>query len=208
MQALLPAALLTDQRAAMLTFETPQSYTTFLVELRYPTPNRGGFILGLDDFYTDNLVPGALISIQRTDNDGHYRVEYLPTAPQEARLLELEERRSPRYIFRPRTYACEVVENLLLTEDRFPRLANERPLEDRIRRRPEAVVAATFERIGEQSDGVGYVAEFQDLFAAVNIERPFSETLLRRSLETDETGAFAKDPDRDDAYTYVPSNPS
>jgi hypothetical protein len=208
MQALLPAPLLPDQRSAMLTFETPQSYTTFLVELRYPTPNRGGFILGLDDFFTENLVPGALISIQRTDNDGHYRVEYLPTAPREARLLELEERRSPRYVFRLTTYACDADEAMLLTEERFPRLANERPLEDRIRRRPEAVVAETFERIGERSDGVGFVATFQDLYAAVNIERPFSETLLRRVLETDETGAFAKDPDREDAYTYVPSNPS
>jgi hypothetical protein len=78
MQALLPGPMTPGQKSAVLTFECPQSFTTYLVELRYPTPNRGGYILGLDDFYTDNLVPGALLSIQRTDNDGHYRVEYLP----------------------------------------------------------------------------------------------------------------------------------
>ncbi len=204
MQKLLPAPLQPDQRSAVLTFETPQSYTTYLVELRYPTPNRGGFILGLDDFYTENLVPGAMLSIQRTENDGHYLVEYLPTAAQSARLLELDERRAVRYVFRPTTYNCEVDEALLLTEDRFPRLGSEKPLDDRTRRRPESVVAATFERIGDQSDVPGFSATFSDLLAAVNIERPFSEPVLRAILEEDETGAFARDPERDDVYTYVP----
>ena len=58
MQALMPGPMTSSQRSAVLTFECPQSFTTYLVELRYPTPNRGGFILGLDDFYSENLVPG------------------------------------------------------------------------------------------------------------------------------------------------------
>ncbi|MGI9253647.1 MAG: hypothetical protein ACR2J8_07865, partial [Thermomicrobiales bacterium] len=41
MQKLLPAPLMPGQRGVVLTFECPQSYTTYLVELRYPTPNRG-----------------------------------------------------------------------------------------------------------------------------------------------------------------------
>ena len=204
MQTLLPAPLQPDQRSAVLTFETPQSYTTYLVELRYPTPNRGGFILGLDDFYTENLVPGAMLSIQRTENDGHYLVEYLPTGAQSARLLELDERRAVRYVFRPTTYNCEVDPAMLLTEERFPRLGSEKPPDDRTRRRPESVVAATFERVGDQSDVPGFSATFSDLFAAVNVERPFAEPVLRAILDEDETGAFARDPGRDDVYTYVP----
>lgn len=204
LQKLLPAPVLPDQRSAVLTFETPQSYTTYLVELRYPTPNRGGFILGLDDFYTENLVPGALLSIARTENDGHYQVEFLAGGNQSERLLELDERRAVRYVFRPTTYTCAVSDELLLSEDRFPKLGSEKPLDERIRRRPESVVAATFERIGDQSDVPGYSAAFADLFAAVNIERPFSDRLLRSILEEDETGAFARDPERNDVYTYVP----
>jgi hypothetical protein len=46
------------------------------------------------------------------------------------------------------------------------------------------------------------------LMAAVNIERPFSERYLRSILENDETGAFARDPDGNDAYTYVPGSTS
>ncbi|MEJ7840038.1 MAG: hypothetical protein WKF81_14585, partial [Thermomicrobiales bacterium] len=82
---LLPRQLTDDQKSAVLTFEFPQAYTTYLVELRYPTPNRGGFLLGLDDFYAENLVPGAMISITATENDGHYKVEYLSSENQTAR---------------------------------------------------------------------------------------------------------------------------
>ena len=203
LHAILPGPVLPGQRSAVLTFECPQSYTTYLVELRYATPNRGGFILGLDDFYNENLVPGALITIDRTDNDGHYLVRYVQEGSHSARLLELEERRG-RYVFRPTTYACGVMDEYLLSEERFPNFGSEKPLEEKIRRRPESIVAASFERIGHKSDGPGYVAAFDELMAAVNVERPFSEKYLRSILENDETGAFAPDPDGHDAYTYVP----
>lgn len=203
MQELLPAPMTAGQKSAVLTFECPQSFTTYLVELRYPTPNRGGFILGLDDFYTENLVPGAIISIQRTDNDGHYRVEYLAEPARSEQLLELDERRALRYVFRPTTFACGVDEDQLLTEAHFGSLANEKPLDEKVRRRPEAVVAATFERIGDGRDG-NFSAEFSTLLAGVNIERPISATLLRSILEQDDTGAFSRDPDAADSYTYVP----
>jgi hypothetical protein len=198
--------LVPGQRSAVLTFECPQSYTTYLVELRYPTPNRGGFILGLDDFFTENLVPGALISIQRTDNDGHYKVEYLPASSQSGRLLELEDRRQ-RYVFRPTTFACEVDDRYLISEERYSRLGSEKPLDEKGRRRAESVIAATFERVGELHEGHGYAASFDDLLAVSNVERPFSAHYLRQVLEQDETGAFARDPDGDDVYTYVPGNP-
>ena len=203
MQALLPGPLLPGQKSAVLTFECPQSYTTYLVELRYPTPNRGGFILGLDDFYTENLVPGALLAITRTENDGHYRVEYQRETPQNLRLLELDERRAQRYVFRPTTASCGVDPDMLLSEERFGRLAGEKPLDEKIRRRPESVVAATFERIGENRDG-NFSADFPTLLAGVNIERPISATLLRAILDKDDTGAFSPDPEGHDAYTYVP----
>jgi hypothetical protein len=203
LQALLPAPMMPGQKSAVLTFECPQVFTTYLVELRYPTPNRGGFVLGLDDFFAENLVPGAVISIQRTENDGHYRVEYVPESARSESLLELDERRSPRYVFRPTTFACGVEEDRLLDEARFGGMANEKPLDDKVRRRPEAVVAATFERIGERRDA-NFTAEFSTLLAAVNVERPMSERLLRAILEHDDTGAFSRDPDAADSYTYVP----
>jgi hypothetical protein len=203
MQALLPGPMTSGQKSAVLTFECPQSFTTYLVELRYPTPNRGGFILGLDDFYSENLVPGAILSIQRTENDGHYRVEYLPESARSEQLLELDERRATRYVFRPTTYACGVEDAQLLSESRFGGMANEKPLDEKVRRRPEAVVAATFERIGLEREG-NFSVNFATLLAGVNIERPMSGTLLRSILEQDDTGAFSRDPEVPGTYTYVP----
>jgi hypothetical protein len=190
LQKLLPSPLTDDQKSAVLTFEFPQTYTTYLVELRYPTPNRGGFLLGLDDFYAENLVPGAMISI--------YKVEYLTSENQTARLLELDDRRSPRYLFRPTTFSCAVDEKWMISEDRFPRLGSEKPLDDKVRRRPETVVEATFERIGIQ-DSDNWIATFDDLLAAVNIERPFSAELLTSVLEA-HAGISS---DGSDTYTYV-----
>ena len=92
----------------------------------------------------------------------------------------------------------------MITEERYPHLAGEKPLDEKVRRRAESIVAATFERLNHRSDGPGFVAEFQDLLVAVNVERPFSERYLRAVLDNDETGAFARDPDGNDAYTYVP----
>jgi hypothetical protein len=207
MQELLGPPVTPNQRTTVLTFECPQVYTTYLVELRYPTPNRGGFIVGLDDFYNENLVPGALLSIRTTENDGHFIVEYVSATSQSQRLLELEERRQ-RYVFRPTSFACGVIEEALLTEELWSSLNGEKPLDEKTRRRPESVVAATFERLGKQFEGGGYTANFAQLFAGVNVERPFSETLLRSILENDDTGAFAKDPDGPDDYTYIPGTPA
>lgn len=198
MQQLLPKQVLPDQRSAVLTFEIPQFYTTYLVELRYPTPNRGGFILGLDDFYAESLVPGALISITATENDGHYTVEFLQGSNQSARLLDLDDRRSPRYHFRPTSFSCEVSQEWLVSEDRFPRLGNEKPLDDKLRRRPEAVVEATFERIGIE-DGDTLISTFAELLTVANVERPFSAGLLRETLDQN-----AKISTEDgDTYSYV-----
>ncbi len=206
MAELLPAPLLPNQRTAVLTFECPQSYTTYLVELRYPAPNRGGFIVGLDDFYNENLVPGALISLNRTDNDGHYIVKYVPAPTQNAKLLELEDRRQ-RYVFRPGTYACGVIAEQVLTEELYPAINQEKPMDDKARRRLETVVAVAFERINHKLDsGTGFAATFTELFAVANIERPLTESQVRTILDTDETGAFSRDPDVADGYTYVPSS--
>lgn len=199
LQKLLPAPVDPDQRTAVFTFEIPQTYTTYLVELRYPTPNRGGFLLGLDDFYAESIVPGAIISISATENDGHYTVEYLAAADKEDRLLELDDRRTPRYHFRPTTYGCEVDDAWLINEDRFPTLGSEKPLADKVRRRTEDVIKATFERIGMDDGEGGKLASFEDLLAAVNIERPFSEASLRAAMESD-TNISGDDAN---GYTYA-----
>ena len=183
LQALLPAPVMPDQRAAVLTVEIPQfENSIYLVEVRYPTPNRGGFLLGLDDFYEEKLVPGAMVSIQATDNDGHYKIEYLEDEEQQDRFLELDDRRAAKYVFRPLTYDTAVSSDWMVTESRFPGFASEKPLPEKKRRRIEDVVEVTFSRIGEK-DGTSLIASFDDLLVAVNVERPASAHALRTAID-------------------------
>lgn len=200
MQALLPAPMMPDQRSAVLMVEIPQfENSVYLVEVRYPTHNRGGFILGLDDFYEEKLVPGAMLSIEATENDGQYKIEYLEDDERQDRFLELDDRRSPKYVFRPLSYDTAVSDEWLVTEDRFARFAQEKPLSEKQRRRIEEVVEATFQRVGEE-DGSTWIASFDDLLVAVNVERPASEAYLRATIESmssvsdDGSGILTYDP--------------
>lgn len=199
LQSLLPAPMMPDQRSAVLMVEIPQfENSVYLVEVRYPTHNRGGFILGLDDFYEEKLVPGAMLSISATDNDGQYKIEYLEDAEQQDRFLELDDRRAAKYVFRPLSYDTAVDSDWLVTEDRFPQLGNEKPLPDKQRRHMEQVVEATFKRVGED-DGGNLIASFTDVLVVANVERPVSETLLRSTIEgmasvTEDQGILTYDP--------------
>jgi chemotaxis protein histidine kinase CheA len=201
MQALLPTPVMPDQRSAVLMVEIPQfENSVYLVEVRYPTHNRGGFILGLDDFYEEKLVPGAMLSISATDNDGQYKIEYLEDKEQQDRFLELDDRRSPKYVFRPLSYDTAVDRDWLVTEDRFPRLGNEKPLADKQRRHVEQVVEATFQRIGEDDDGK-LIASITDILVVANVERPVSEELLRSAI----AGMASVTDDGSGILTYDPS---
>ncbi len=184
MQALLPAPMMPDQRSAVLMVEIPQfENSVYLVEVRYPTHNRGGFLLGLDDFYEEKLVPGAMLSIEATDNDGQYKIEYLEDDEKQDRFLELDDRRSPKYVFRPLSYDTAVNDEWLVTESRFPRFSNEKPLSEKQRRRLEEVIEATFQRIGDE-DGGKWMTTFIDLQVAVNVERPAPEAMIRAAIES------------------------
>lgn len=205
--ALFPAPMLPDQRAAVLSIESPQTYETFFVELRYPTANRGGYVAGFEAFFAENVVPGALITLEQTENNGKYLLEYLPISGQERKLLHLDEKKG-RYVFRPTMFYCATQDNMLLTENRFPRLANEKPLDDRTRRRPELVLEWAFEHIGEK-EGAGaaqrLMAILDDLFAAVNIERPMSEEALRDIMLSPDHPQFSQDPELEDVFYYQPA---
>lgn len=204
--ALFPAPMVPDQRAAVLVVESPQTYETFFVELRYPTANRGGYVAGFEAFFAENVVPGALITLERTDNNGKYLLEYLPISGQERKLLHLDEKKG-RYVFRSTMFYCATQDNMLLTENRFPRLANEKPLDDRTRRRPEQVLTWAFERVGER-EGSGEAARLMaildDLFAVVNVERPMSAEALREILMSPEHPEFSQDTELEDVFYYQP----
>ncbi len=198
-----PHTYVRGQRSAVVTFEAPQHYLTFNVEIRYPTGNRGGFLSGFSTFFHENLVPGALVTIERGDTAGTYRIQYLQVSAQERKLLQVDEKKG-KFAFKPVTFYCATRDQMLLSEHRLPRLAQIKPLDARDRRVLAKVIAAAFERGGEnvgEPSAPRYLAEFDDLYALANIERPTSTEALRTILASGANG-FAEE---DGLYYYSPT---
>lgn len=206
-RSIMPKPAFGDQRAARLTFESPQTEETFEAELRFATSNRGGYLVGFERFFEDNLVPGAVLTIEATDSPRHFIIEYFQMSQQDRRLLHLDSRKN-KYVFKPTSFFCGLQEDMLVDENRFPRLADAEPLDERVRRRPELVIARTFERVGENvgtADDPRWSASLIDLLAAANIERPISVEYLRDILTGGAYPEFSVNDAEEDAFFYHPA---
>jgi len=202
--ALLPAPLLPDQRTAMLRFESPQHYTSALVELRYPTGNRGGWLQGLEEFFHERLVPGAQITLARTEEPHIFTLTYEEQAEAEERLLVLDEKKN-KFAFANVTYYCLVDNDMLLNQQHYGRLRNLKSLPMNERRKGDVVLEHVFETVGEP---VGtrseprYYAAADDLYVALNVLRPASRSYLEHLLEQGEF--FQPDETTPGAWYYTP----
>jgi hypothetical protein len=196
-----PAPLLEEQKSLVLRFEAPQLYFTYTAELRYPTGSRGGWVGGLEQFFEENLVPGAVLVIRQGDKSNHFTIEYEQSDEQNANVLFYDERRQ-KFVFRPIVFACEVIGEGLLTPDRYAKLNGQKRLEDSDRKKTDQVVAQAFEYTGQKSSQ-GFYALLDDLYPVANIERPFSRNYLRQLLAHGNS-MFQPDESTADAFYYKP----
>lgn len=208
LRSIMPTPGFKDQRAARITFESPQTSDVVQAELRFPTGNRGGFITGLEDFFAENLIPGAVLTIEKTDKPLHYLLEYFQVSGEDRKLLHLDEKKNV-FVYRPTTFYCATQDEFVLSDNRYPRLADHAPLDERTKRHPEQVVMAAFERAGENLESAEhpkYFAMFSDLLTVANIERPMPADLLRTILTSGDYPMFSADETTEDAYFYTPSS--
>jgi hypothetical protein len=195
-----PGAVFADQRAALIRFEIPQLYGSLIAELRYPTGNRGGFIMGLNELFEGHMVPGTRFTLVPTDRgEDVFEIHFAKAEEVEDNLLQYDERKG-RYVFRPVLYSVVTDPSMLLTQEKFGKLHNQKRLDDSERRKPDIIIANAFEAIGEENDGKLW-AIFDDLFPVVNLDRPMSRSWLRTLL----SGAypfFYADESTEGAYFY------
>ena len=99
-------------------------------------------------------------------------------------------------------------EDMLLTENRLQKLAGTAPLEDRVRRQPEEVLAWAFSHVGEKLDEQDgqLMAVMDELLGAANIERPMPAELIRMIASSDDYPEFSLDPEADDVIYYRPGS--
>ena len=127
------------------------------------------------------MIPGAKFTITPTDRgEDVFEIHFTRTEEEEANPIQLDERKG-RWVFRPVQYVVGTDPNMLLTQEKFGKLHNQKKLEDADRRKPEVILANAFEAIGESNDGKLW-AIIDDLFPVVNLERPISRGWLRIML--------------------------
>lgn len=205
LHSLLPPPLLDDQRTSVIRIESPQHYSSYLCEVRYPTAARGGWIWGLEDFFREYLVPGVAVSIASTDEPNVFTVSYEEAPATEAKLLHLDEKRN-RFAFVAVTYYAAVNETLLPSQARYNKLRNLKALPMSERKKADAVLIHVFETVGEQlgsKEEPLYWITFNELLLAVNVLRPISDTYLTHLLQSDET--FYADETTVGAWYYKPA---
>ncbi|MEO7913313.1 MAG: hypothetical protein ABIV47_26995 [Roseiflexaceae bacterium] len=199
--ALLPAPLLPDQRTAVLRFESPQHYSSTLAELRFPTGNRGGWLQGLEEFFHEHLVPGALITLSCTAEPHIFTLTYEEQPETTDRLLILDEKKN-KLAFANVSYYSAVDEDMLVNQQQYGRLRNLKSLPMSDRRKADVTLEHVFETVGEP---VGtrseprYQATLGQLYVALNVLRPASREYLAHLLgENDE---FEQ---ADNRWSYTP----
>lgn len=203
--ALLPLPMLADQRSAVLRIDSPQHFTNYLVEVRYPTGNRGGWLQGLEEFFHEHLVPGAIVTFARTGEPNIFTITYEEAAPAEDRLLTLDEKKN-KFAFANLTYYSAVDANMLLNQQKFGKLKNLKSLPMNERRKGNAVLSHVFETVGEQAgrrDEPRYWIDLDDLVVAYNVLRPASRSYVQTLLESDDV--YTPDPSTSGAYYYQPA---
>jgi hypothetical protein len=205
LNALLPGPVLPDQRSAALRFEAPQHLTTYLVEVRYPAGNRGGWLQGLEEFFREHLVPGAMITIARTGEPNIFQISYEEAAETSDRILTLDEKKN-KLGFANLTYYSAVDADQVPSQSKYPRLNRLKSFPMGERRKAELILEHVAETMGEQ---VGtrseprYAISFDDLLMGFNVLRPGSRALLNQLLEHGEE--FSADDSTPGLFNYTPA---
>jgi len=201
---LLPKPLLDSQRSVVLRFESPQHYTTHPVEVRYPTGNRGGWLQGLEEFFHEHLIPGALITLARTEEPNVFTITYEEMEGTEDRILTLDEKKN-KFAFANVTYTCEVDTDQFPSQQKFGKFKNLKSLPMNERRKGDVVLqhvfVATGEQVGTRSDPL-YWMSLDDLYVAFNVLRPAARPYLESLLASDDI--FSPDESTPGTYYYKP----
>ncbi len=93
-----PKAYLPGQRTAVVTFEAPQHYQTFNVEIRFPTATGAAFSPGSAPFSmrTSSRARSSLSSA--ATRRARIRIQYLQVSGQERKLLSLDEKKGTLHL--------------------------------------------------------------------------------------------------------------
>lgn len=184
--AVLPEPVISRQSAAVVTFEVPQHNFSFGINVRFPAGSRGGWLQGFDEFFQSILVPGALITISRTNQPNVVSLTYGEHDERIESLLTIEEgKKKSKFTFNERQFTCVVDDELLPTISNVGRIRRIKFFELSERKNIHALVEALFvgfgEKAGTKQDPL-YQIEFEQLYNLLTIYRSVTRNYLLHAL--------------------------
>ncbi|MEJ5346844.1 MAG: hypothetical protein WHS83_18185, partial [Chloroflexus sp.] len=154
-------------------------------------------------FFREYLVPGALITISRTDAVNVFNITYEEAGETTERLLTFDEKKN-RFAFANLTFYCAVDEDLLPTQNRYGKLRNLKAFPMSERRKAEMILEHVCETMGERGgtrEQPVYRVSFADIYVAYNVLRPASRSFLQALL--DSHASIAADPTASGDYLFT-----
>ncbi|MFM2310702.1 MAG: hypothetical protein RLY87_2824 [Chloroflexota bacterium] len=188
--AILPSAVINRQSAAVVEFEVPQHSFSVSINMRFPVGNRGGWLQGFDEFFRDVLVPGAIITLKRTNKPNVVSLTYNEIEERSEQLLYIDDsKKKSKFAFGELSINSEVDEDMLPTQQAVGRIRRIKFFEISERKNINTLIDHIFmgfgEEVGTKQEPV-YRMSFEQLFNVMSIYRSITRSYLMHALHESE----------------------
>lgn len=188
--AILPEPVINRQSAAVVEFEVPQHSFSLRINMRFPVGNRGGWLQGFDEFFRDVLVPGAVITLKRTNKPNVVSLTYTEADERYEQVLFVDDsKKKSKFAFGEMRIACEIDEDVLPTQQSVGRIRGIKFFEIAERKNVNALAESIFEgfgeKVGTKTDPI-YRLSFEQLYNVLSIYRSVTRSYLMHMLHENE----------------------
>jgi len=186
--AILPPPVINRQSNAVLTFEMAQhAHYAISVNVRFPASTRGGWLQGFDELFREWFVPGALITISRTNQPNVLTIGYTEVEDRIEQLLYIDDsKKKSKYAFAEMRVTSTVDEDLLPTQANVGRIRKIKFFEISERKNIHTLLENIFmgfgEEVGSKQDPI-YRLSFEQLFAVMSVYRIVTRKYLLHVLD-------------------------
>lgn len=186
--AILPTPVINRQNNAVLTFEmTQHNHYAISVNVRFPAIRRGGWLQGFDELFREWFVPGAIITISRTNQPNVLTISYSEVDDRVEQLLYIDDsKKKSKYAFTEMRITSTVDEDLLPTQANVGRIRKIKFFEISERKNIHTLLENIFvgfgEEVGSKQDPV-YRLSFEQMFAVMSVYRSVTRKYLLHFLD-------------------------
>lgn len=183
---ILPSQISTRQNNAILTFEVPQHNFSTNINVRFPVGTRGGWLQGFDQLFREFLVPGSIITINRTAKPNVLSISFLEGDERYEELLYVDDsKKKSKFAFAETRITTLVDEDYLPTRQHVGNIRKIKFFELAERKNIMLLIESIFvgfgKEVGSKQQPI-YRMEFAPLFAVLSMYRSVTRSYLAHVL--------------------------